>query len=221
MPKQKRNGVYVWVSWLSKIMAGETSCEWQGWFKAHFQGYAKQPNDFDQAKWMQEHTDGIRGLTARLRKKKMHVTLEGQNSFNYRTQSGIVIAGKPDLIAFGEGSATVWDVKTGKQRASDTIQVMLYMLMGPYACPALQGYSGAPIEGRVYYTKDELEVPVPVVDAAFVDRVKSFCTLFEESDPPPRTPGGDCMWCDITKKDCAERVDQKRARRQQQQGGLF
>lgn len=220
MPKEPRNGIYVWVSWLSKLMAGEISCEWQSWFKAHFQGYDKQPSDFDQARWMQEHTDGIRGLTARLRKARLQVTLEGQNSFNYRTQTGITIAGKPDLIAIGE-KAVVWDVKTGKQRASDQIQVMLYMLMGPYSCAVLNGWSGAPIEGRVYYPKLDLEVPAPLVDAAFIERVKSFCALFEESDPPLRSPGGDCMWCDITKKDCPERVASKKFRNTQRQGGLF
>jgi PD-(D/E)XK nuclease superfamily len=221
MPKEPRDGVYVWVSWLSKIMAGEISCEWQSWFKAHFKNYAKQPSDFDQPKWMQEHTDGIRSLTSRLRQEGKQVTLEGQNSFNYKTNNGITIAGKPDIIAIGDAGATVWDVKTGRQKASDAIQVMLYILMGPYSCKVLYGYTGAPITGAVYYPKENLEVPTPGVDAAFVERVKSFCVLFEQQDPPMRAPGNDCMWCDITKKDCSERVDSRRSHRHKQQGGLF
>lgn len=36
-----RNSPYVWVTWLTKILAGEQSCEWASWFKAHYQDFEK------------------------------------------------------------------------------------------------------------------------------------------------------------------------------------
>jgi hypothetical protein len=37
---------YVWVSWITKILAGESSCVWSAWLRAHYQT-AKAPNGFD------------------------------------------------------------------------------------------------------------------------------------------------------------------------------
>ena len=51
-----RDGPYIWVTWLTKLMVGENSCEWAAWFKSHFQGYDKVPNDFDVTAWQMAHT---------------------------------------------------------------------------------------------------------------------------------------------------------------------
>ena len=58
----KRDGVFVWITWLSRVMAGEQSCEWASWFKAHYENYHKAPSDFDTAKWNIEHTLQLRRL---------------------------------------------------------------------------------------------------------------------------------------------------------------
>ena len=41
---RKRDGPYVWVSWITKLLAGEVNCEWAPWFKAHHT-YQKVPSD--------------------------------------------------------------------------------------------------------------------------------------------------------------------------------
>ena len=46
-----RNGSYVWITWLSKLMAGDTQCQWGAWFKAHHTEYKKAPSDFPRALW--------------------------------------------------------------------------------------------------------------------------------------------------------------------------
>ena len=48
------NGPYVWVTWLPRLLAGESSCEWASWFKAQHEGdsWARIPSDSDQAGWM-------------------------------------------------------------------------------------------------------------------------------------------------------------------------
>ena len=40
---------YIWTTWLTKLLTGETSCEWAACFRAPHQGYAKQPSDFNLA----------------------------------------------------------------------------------------------------------------------------------------------------------------------------
>ena len=32
----ERSNPFIWVSWLSKLMAGEKQCEWASWFRAHY-----------------------------------------------------------------------------------------------------------------------------------------------------------------------------------------
>src|SRR5439155_13027481 len=61
--------------------------------------------------------------------------------------SGVVVADKPDLITPPDGPPaalrlwrpTIYDVKTGRARCSDRIQVMLYMHLAPQALPAYAG----------------------------------------------------------------------------------
>src|SRR5439155_19232797 len=64
----KRDGVFVWITWLSRVMAGEQNCEWATWFKAHYENYDKAPSDFDTVKWNIEHTRQLRRLQLERRK---------------------------------------------------------------------------------------------------------------------------------------------------------
>ena len=31
----QRQTPYIWVTWLTKLLAGEAQCDWASWFKAH------------------------------------------------------------------------------------------------------------------------------------------------------------------------------------------
>ena len=46
MPEE-RVTPYIWVSWLTKLMVGESMCEWAAWFKAWNESwsYKKMPSD--------------------------------------------------------------------------------------------------------------------------------------------------------------------------------
>ena len=35
MAELRPNGPYIWITWLTKLLTGEHSCEWASWFKAH------------------------------------------------------------------------------------------------------------------------------------------------------------------------------------------
>ena len=44
---RRRSGPYIWVTWLSRLLVGDRSCEWSSWFKAHHRYYDRMPSDFD------------------------------------------------------------------------------------------------------------------------------------------------------------------------------
>ena len=58
MAQVRATGPYIWVTWLPRLLSGESSCEWAAWFKAQHEGssWARVPSDFDQAGWLMDHT---------------------------------------------------------------------------------------------------------------------------------------------------------------------
>ena len=63
MAKLRSDGPYFWVTWLTRLLAGEDACEWSAWFRARHDGgsWDRVPSDFDQAGWqMAPHGNGQR-----------------------------------------------------------------------------------------------------------------------------------------------------------------
>ena len=202
-----RGGPYVWVTWLSKLMAGNVQCHWAPWFRTHYTDYARAPSDFQQAAWAAEHTQLLDKLVKEREARGEGILKEDQNRFRVRRPSGLTIAGKPDLIAVDEkGCATVYDAKTGSPSHSDIIQVMLYTMCLPYGSPI---YRGKTLQGCVVYKSgDRSHIPPEAIDKAFRDNVTYFLNLLESPDPPARTPSAmECRFCDIGKADCPDRIE--------------
>ena len=80
---EPRSSPYVWVTWLTKLLAGEESCRWKFWFKAN-NTFEKTPSDFDLAKWTAEHTQLMNVRAEELRADGYAVYLEGQNAFRMK-----------------------------------------------------------------------------------------------------------------------------------------
>ncbi|MCC7103925.1 MAG: PD-(D/E)XK nuclease family protein [Chloroflexi bacterium] len=203
-----RGGAYVWVTWLSRLMAGEVHCEWATWFKAHYTEFRKAPSDFQRAQWMAEHTRGVSELVRERTALGETVFKEDQNSFKLTaTKAGLVLSGKADLVAQdAAGNYTVYDMKTGLQHESHAIQVMLYMLCLPYGS---ERFRDKELAGCVVY-KDGTRVPIPAsaITEAFRHSVRYFVDLLDEAGPPPRTPSEtECRYCELTSDDCPERIE--------------
>ena len=47
---------FIWVTWLTRLLAGEASCEWAAWFRAQHEVWGRMPSDFDQSPWLMNHT---------------------------------------------------------------------------------------------------------------------------------------------------------------------
>ena len=204
---EPRQSPYIWVTWLTKLLVGENSCEWASWFKAQHEGWSwdKVPSTFDLAKWTMDHTALLGRVRADLEGQGYTVFEENQNQFTLRSMtSGVAIAGKPDLIARSGTVGLISDAKTGKPRASDTIQVMTYMWAVPQA---LRQYAGVTFDGKVVYDDHEETIPSTAVDATFVRNIGELIQRVSNPTPARKVPSAlECGFCQITSADCPDRA---------------
>ena len=203
-----RGGPYVWVTWLSRLMAGDVKCTWSVWFKTHYKDYARAASDFQLAQWQAEHTRLVSQLDTERRALGESVRLENQNAFRVKaTRGGLILSGQPDVITLDtQGEVTVYDAKTGNKRQSDLLQVMLYMRCVPYASAL---YKGKLPSGCVAY-KDgyRSDIPASAVDGDFKQNVSYFLGLLEADTPPRRVPSPqECRYCEVTAADCPDRIE--------------
>ena len=204
MAQLRANGPYIWVTWLPRLLSGESSCEWASWFKAQHKGWSwrRMPSDFDQTGWLLNHTALLNEQRQRWENQRHLVFTEAQNSFNLRGSSA-VLAGKPDLVARRGDEVTVIDAKTGRPSPAHATQVMLYM----YALPrALHKFKGLTISGQVAYPDHEIDIPAEAVDGKFIENLGALMRRLASEMPGRRVPSpGECRFCEITPVDCPER----------------
>ena len=205
MAQPRANGPYIWVTWLPKLLSGESSCEWASWFKAQHEGWSwsRMPSDFDRAGWLMNHTALLNEQRQRRENQGHSVFTEAQNSINLRGSSA-VLAGKPDLVARRGDEVTVIDVKTGRPSPAHATQVMLYM----YALPrALGRYKGLTIAGQVVYPDHAVDIPSDAVDRRFIENLGGLIRRLVSEMPARRIPSpSECRFCEITPVDCPERA---------------
>lgn len=199
------SGPYIWVTWLTKLMAGEASCEWATWFKTQHDGssWTRVPSDFDQAQWDINHTTQLNRCREEWERRRYTAFTEGQNGFNLRGHSA-ALASKPDIIATGQDSAIIIDVKTGKPHPSQGIQVMLDMYAIPRARPQ---YKDILFNRQAGYQDHQVDIRASPVNAEFIQTMGQLIRRLAASEPARKTPSrSECAFCGITSGDCPERV---------------
>ena len=97
--------MYVWVTWLSRLLVGDASCEWASWFKAHHSGYAKTGRDFSLSTWKMHHTRLLNDVRDKLEADGHTVTTERANWFR--------LAGKRRGAGMADRRAW-WRLHTGR-----------------------------------------------------------------------------------------------------------
>ena len=197
----KRGRPYVWVSWLTRLLAGENACVWKAWYKAHY----KVPKDEspEREAFFAEQTikhDAIQDVREKeLKDAGYTVKREEQGEFKLRGSKGD-LAGKPDLVGMNATEALIVEVKSGKQRESDAWQVLIYWFA--LSLDWLKG-SNLRIRGEVAYkggVTRKVEALTPQSHAKIADLLK----LVTGDEEPLRTPGKwDCEYCDI--QSCPDR----------------
>ena len=200
-----RDNLYVWVTWLSKLMAGETKCQYAPWFRTHYTGYTKAPSDFQSAVWQAEHTQHLNSIVKERTALQEGIYIEDQNSFRIKRTTGSTIAGKPDLVTIDkQGNRRVFDAKTGAVRPSDTIQVMIYMML----LPNWGIHIGKSFTGYVVYKNHTSEIPASAIDTNFKSLVARSLDILESTTPPNKVCSAfECKYCDLTRDDCTDRLE--------------
>lgn len=202
----RRDSTYIWITWLTKLLVGENSCEWAAWFRANHEGpsWKKTPSTFDSAEWQINHTNLLNRVRDQMESDGKVVFTEAQNSFTLRGRTA-TIGGKPDLITVSAGKGTIIDAKTGNPSPSHHVQVLLYM----YAVPkALQQYKGVEFDGRVIYPDHEEYVPVTALDDTFVENFSSLIQRLALKQPARKVPSRlECGFCNISSVDCEDRLE--------------
>ena len=200
----ERSNPWIWVTWLTKLMAGESQCEWASWFRSHYK-WDKLPSDFDLARWTIDHNELLHKRRDQLEAEGFTVYTEDQNKFKVIGKTGIEVSGKPDIVAIKEGKGYVEDCKTGEPKHSDQVQVLVYMLALPIVATHCKGLK---LEGRVVYKDSVVEIPSSKIDDELKELFRKTVSTIGGSEPPRKVPSwGECHFCDISKADCTERIE--------------
>ena len=205
MAQLRADGPYIWVTWLAKLVVGENSCEWAGWFRTQHETWSwnQVPDTTDWTTWRMAHTARINEVREDYEAKGYTVFTENQNWFRLRGNSA-ALGGKPDLIARKGSVGTIIDIKTGEPQSSHGVQVIVYM----YAIPrALGQYRGVTFDGKLVYADHEVPIPSSAVDDKFVGNLAQLITRLSSSAPARKVPSRtECGFCNIARLDCPERA---------------
>ena len=140
MARLRNDGPHTWVTWLPRLLSGESSCEWASWFKAQHEGssWARAPSGFGQAGWLMDHTALLNERRELWEKQGYSVLTGAQNGCTLRG-SGAALAGKPDLAARRRDGVTVIGAKTGRPSPRHAGQAMICRYALPRAVERRQG----------------------------------------------------------------------------------
>jgi len=200
----RREDPYIWVTWLTKLLAGESQCEWSAWYRAHHKEYDKLPVEFDIARWTVDHNELVNARREQLLDEGYDVHVEDENAFKRRGKTGIVVSGKPDILAIKDGRGVIEDCKTGRPRTSDQLQVLVYLLLLPVKNPRTANVA---LSGRVVYRTGSVDVPASGMDDTFRQRFVDLVHRIGGDKPLAKAPAwSECRWCDIGPADCLPRV---------------
>jgi hypothetical protein len=138
------------------------------------------------------------------RRNGLDVYVEEENLFKLG-RDGIVLAGKPDIVAVRRDHALVVDCKTGARRAWHRVQVQIYMVALPWSHPRYRGLS---VSGRVQYVDSADDIGSFEVSTEFRSQLRETVRSIGGNSPlPTRASVVECSRCDISGDDCSNRIE--------------
>jgi len=195
---------YVWVTWVAGLLSGEDKCEFRLWYRSRYK-YDKVQESADRkeflAEWTKKHDAMTEARAAKMRGEGYVVKVEEP----FTLEGALVkLAGKTDVVGMADdGSAIVYDQKSGSEKRKDAWQVILYLFALPLTW--LKGYR---LTGAVEYRDRIKPVHMPVDGPEKISKVMRLAAL---PDPPPHSPSAaECRYCDIlscTKRYTGEATD--------------
>ena len=191
MADTPRRRPYVYVTWITKLLSGESSCWWAAWYKSTHK-YEKRPDDgFDSVGWNKKHDALTDAREAELIADGWVTRKEDAAEFTLKG-AGADLAGKPDLVGLKDGTALVIDAKSGKPKKADHWQVLIYMFALPMSW--LKSHT---LVGEVV-RPDGIREDVRPITAAEREQIIAAVRKVTAKEPPAPDPGPrECRFCDI------------------------
>ena len=200
-----RDSSYIWVTWITGLLAADRQCEWSAWFRAHFSGFEKMPTDFNLAAWKAAHGEMVRTRAEALRAEGWDVYVEDQNKFTL-PGSAATLGGVADIVAVRDADGLVVDCKSGKQRDSDSMQVLTYMRVLPVTHAACKDVR---LAGEVQYRETSLRIEPEQLTDELKALMRGVIERVGGDAPARKVPSfSECRFCDITAADCPEKIEQ-------------
>lgn len=197
MPAQQRDKPYIWITWISGLIAGEKQCKWAAWHRTHF-FFRKTPSDFDSVGHKIKHTALRDTLLRELEVKDCEILLEQNLKVDGRRAT---LSGSIDAMAWKEDKGVIFEIKSGRENAADKAQLMIYMWALKMA---FKRFAHIKWDGMLIYNEKRVSVPNVEIDPRFACIMQDFITDLIQNEPPRKYPSDrDCKFCNI--QDCDER----------------
>lgn len=193
-----RKQPFIYVTWLKNYLIGDDLCRWSIWHRIYHR-YEEAKSDFNRVQWNMEHATFRNEIQQRYAANGFEVTPELEVTIHGQVAK---LKGRIDLVAIREDKNLIIEIKTGKPRESDKIQLMLYI----WALPKTYSkYRGASFDGLLIYKTHEIEISAVEVDEIFVKNFTQFTKDILSAEPDRKYPSPrECKWCKIG--DCDERA---------------
>lgn len=198
----RRDKPYIYVTWISPLLLGSNSCKWAAWHRTHFR--LTKTSDFNSVKHNLKHTALRNRLLDELKGKGCGIWVEKELFWD---RPRAVIAGRVDAIAVKGDQGMVFEVKSGREKISDKVQLMIYMWLLPRV---LKRFQNVLFEGMLVYPDKRIKVSSAELDEEFSKILTDFIVDLIEVEPDRKYPNvWECNYCNIT--ECDERIKEKEA----------
>lgn len=201
----RRDQLYVYPTWLARLMTGEVSCEWATWYRAHYKDWNRPLSDFDEARYQMEHTRLAREMRLKRDPTQEKLFVERQGTFWYTHSSGIRISGTPDLVSLNPVENCIYEAKAFKPHSSHRLQVLIYMYCAARSDNA--AFRGKRFAGLLQYKDYSQYIEPGEASGQFEELFNYWLNLLASNKPLEKTPSEqECRFCNIGLLDCPERL---------------
>lgn len=213
MPERRKGMPWVWVTWVTGLMADEDHCRWAAWFKGRFK-YKKAESDFDSVEYKAKHKIARDTRAEELRAAGYKVLIEGEVDFTIKG-GGLILAGRPDIVAIDHDKQEILveDPKTGQRYLKHWYQLGLYLRWIKRVLP--KRYAHYSVRGALLYYDVEdgvatLTKRVAMEPAELTPDVLQVMNaelqVLGMDFTPEKTPSPqECLYCNIPIEECPEK----------------
>lgn len=200
MGYRPRSEQFCYVTWLAPYLSGENHCLLHLHQKINYQT-PKSNADF--SGWVEEHTRLVNEEHSRWAGLGGTVTIEDENFFKIRSKTGVTLSGKCDLVIGSDSTSTttgiIVDVKTGRRKAKDRTQVMLYMALLP-SVDDIPHIHDTPIGIVKYKDGSTIEVDAHEITPEFKRQTRTLLELTTQSTPEATPSFHECRFCSMNEE---------------------